>query len=156
NWSYQRSMVCDFTPFYFTGARLQYYPTKFLKIEPWLMNGWYSYGKFNQRTSAGMAIYYRPKDYLAMVANFYYGADTKNTPDRNRFHHDNTVMLRYVNRPHSKAVSKMAFSLNSHYGFEDGGIGMNGEKLPSASQTYFVGTSFANRIWFDENKYAVT
>ncbi|MBK6775360.1 MAG: outer membrane beta-barrel protein [Flavobacteriales bacterium] len=23
NWSYQRSMVCDFTPFYFSGARLQ-------------------------------------------------------------------------------------------------------------------------------------
>ena len=42
NWSYQRSMVCDFTPFYFSGARVQFYPTNKFKTELWLLNGlWY-------------------------------------------------------------------------------------------------------------------
>ncbi len=36
NWSYQRSMVCDFTPFYFQGARLQFYPSKKFKTELWV------------------------------------------------------------------------------------------------------------------------
>ncbi len=37
NWSYQRSMPCDFTPFYFSGARIQMYPTKKVKQEIWLL-----------------------------------------------------------------------------------------------------------------------
>lgn len=157
NWSYQRSFVCDFTPFYFTGARMQIYPRRDLKIEPWVMNGWYSYGKFNQGFGTGMAIYYRPKEWLATVANFYYGTDTRNNPGRTRFHHDNTVMLRYYNNKDSKGISKAAFSLNSHYGFEDGGIDpVTGTNSPSRNDTYFAGTSFANRIWFANNKIGLT
>ncbi len=155
NWSYQRSMVCDFTPFYFQGMRFQIHPDSKWKIEPWLMNGWYSYGKFNKAFSTGLAVYFRPSSNAAFVSNFYYGADTKNIPGRKRFHHDNTVMIRYKDSPSSKAISRMAFSLNSHYGFESGGV-LDGVLYPSANETYFVGTSFANRIWFDENKFAVT
>ncbi|HEY5824434.1 MAG TPA: outer membrane beta-barrel protein, partial [Cyclobacteriaceae bacterium] len=127
NWSYQRSMVCDYTPFYFNGMRLQIHPNSKWKIEPWLMNGWYSYGKFNQGFSGGLSVSYRPKENIATVANFYYGTDTRPNPaivnpqDRIRFHHDNSVMIRYAHRPESKGVSKAAFSLNSHYGFEEGG-----------------------------------
>ncbi|WP_345990235.1 outer membrane beta-barrel protein [Chryseobacterium sp. Chry.R1] len=32
NWNYQRSLVCDFTPFYFQGARIQAYPSKNSKL----------------------------------------------------------------------------------------------------------------------------
>ena len=155
NWSYQRSMVCDFTPFYFSGARLQIHPSKKWKIEPWLMNGWYSYGKFNKGSSVGLATYYRPNENTTFVANFYYGTDTRNIAGRVRFHHDNTVMIRYKNNPASHGVSRMAFSLNSHYGYEDGGS-LNGVAYPSRSETYFAGTSLANRIWFQENKFAMT
>lgn len=42
NWSYQRSMVCDFTPFYFSGARIQAFPSEHFKTELWLLNGWQS------------------------------------------------------------------------------------------------------------------
>ncbi|NOT73565.1 MAG: porin [Cyclobacteriaceae bacterium] len=155
NWSYQRSMVCDFTPFYFTGARFQIHPDKRWKIEPWIMNGWYSYGKFNKAASVGLATYFRPNENTAFVANFYYGTDTKNIDGRVRFHHDNSVMIRYKNRPASHGISRMAFSLNSHYGFENGGS-LNGIVYPSLNETYFVGTSLANRIWFKENKFAIT
>ena len=47
NWTYQPSYVSSNTPWFFNGARLQWFPTDQLKIEPWLINGWQSYGKFN-------------------------------------------------------------------------------------------------------------
>jgi len=150
NWSYNRSLVCDFTPFYFTGARLQIYPSDRLKVEPWLMNGFQTYGKWNRASSLGTSITYRPKESLGFVANFYYGTDTRGVPDRKRFHHDDSILLRYVNRPQARGVSKMAVSLNNHYGFETGGGG-----LP-ASRAYMAGSSLANRIWFDRDRYAVT
>ena len=49
NWNYHRSLVCDFTPFYFQGIRIQYFPNEHLKIEPWIMNGFQTYGKWNTK-----------------------------------------------------------------------------------------------------------
>jgi len=34
---------------FFNGVRIQIFPTEHLKIEPWLTNGWQSYGRFNGR-----------------------------------------------------------------------------------------------------------
>lgn len=159
NWSYQRSMLCDFTPFYFSGARVQMYPTKNLKTEIWLLNGWQSYNSFSKGPGLGSSTYYRPTENLQLVANFYLGRDTQN-PDtegnqskRLRFHHDNSVVGRYFNDPQSKGITQAAFSLNSHYGFQS-----NNEQgdIVKAKDNFMVGTSLANRIWFNKNKMAVT
>ena len=45
DWNYQRSVVCEHTPFYFQGMRVQIYPSDRVKIEPWVMNGWQTYGR---------------------------------------------------------------------------------------------------------------
>lgn len=157
NWSYQRSFVCDFTPFYFHGMRLQMFPRRDLKIEPWLMNGWYSYGKFNSGFGTGLSVYYRPKEWLATVANFYRGTDARSNPGRTRVHHDHTLMMRYAHRPSAQGISKAAFSLNNHYGYEEGGTDPNtGLSSPTRNNTFFAGTSFANRVWFAQNRYALT
>ena len=159
NWSYQRSMLCDFTPFYFTGARVQMYPSKNLKTEIWLLNGWQSYNSFSKGPGLGSSTYYRPTENLQLVANFYLGRDTQN-PDsegnqskRLRFHHDNSVVARYFNNPESKGITQAAFSLNSHYGFQS-----NNEEgdIVKAKDNFMVGTSLANRIWFNKNKMALT
>jgi len=159
NWSYQRSMLCDFTPFYFSGARVQMYPTKNLKTEIWLLNGWQSYNSFSKGPGLGSSTYYRPTENLQLVANFYLGRDTQN-PDtegnqskRLRFHHDNSIVGRYFNDPQSKGITQAAFSLNSHYGFQS-----NNEQsdIVKAKDNFMVGTSLANRIWFNKNKMAVT
>ena len=148
NWSYQRSMVCDFTPFYFTGARLQMFPSKKFKTELWLMNGWQSYNKFNQRIAVGNSNYFRPSENLQLVANFYLGQDTPNS-NTIRFHHDNSIVARYYKNKDAKGISQAAFSLNSHIGFQDGnGVSMHNQ--------YMAGTSLANRIWFCKNKFALT
>lgn len=150
NWNYQRSLVCDFTPFYFQGARVQAYPSKKFKTEVWVMNGWQTYNSWNTGLSIGNSNYYRPNENLQLVANFYLnGKDTRNNPGVRRFHHDNSVVARYFNRKGSKGISQAAFSLNTHYGFQSGA----GVK---AKDNYMIGTSLANRIWFNQNKFALT
>lgn len=150
NWNYQRSMVCDFTPFYFQGARVQFFPSSKFKQEIWLLNGWQTYNGWNQGIGLGSSSYYRPSENLQLVANFYInGQDTRNTPDIKRFHHDNSIVYRYFKDKQSSGISQAAFSLNNHYGFQSGG----GVK---ASENYMAGTSLANRVWFNKNKLALT
>jgi hypothetical protein len=149
NWSYNRSFVSDMTPFYFSGARIQIFPTDKIKIEPWVMNGYQTYGKWNKNSSVGLSNYYRPRESLGFVANFYYGTDTKDDPNRRRFHHDDSILYRYFNRPESAGISKMAFSLNSHYGAQFGGV----NPFPGRKE-YMLGSSLANRIWFAHDHLA--
>jgi Putative beta-barrel porin-2, OmpL-like. bbp2 len=149
NWNYNRSLICEFTPFYFTGVRAQIFPSKNVKIEPWLMNGYQSYGKWNEAPSAGLSLRWHPREWLGLVANFYAGTDTKNDPGRVRFHHDHSVLARlYDNK--DGALSKVAFSLNNHAGFEQGGA------VSDSRKAYLVGTSAALRAWFAKDRLALT
>lgn len=162
NWSYQRSLVCDFTPFYFQGARVQFYPTRKFKTELWLMNGWQTYNSFNRHPSVGSSNYYRPSENVQLVANFYFGNDSrpgtdsaaqgyKAYPKIYRFHHDNSIVARYYHKPAGqlRGITQAAFSLNTHYGFQSG----DGLR---ARDNFMTGTSLANRIWFAKNKLALT
>lgn len=150
NWSYQRSMPCDFTPFYFQGARVQLFPSKKFKQELWVLNGWQTYNGWNQGLGLGSSSYYRPNENLQLVANFYLnGQDTRNNNDVRRFHHDHSVVARYFKDKESTGISQAAFSINNHYGFQSGG-GIE------VSDNYMAGTSVANRIWFNKNKLGLT
>jgi len=53
NWTYQPSYVSSNTPWFFSGARVQIFTSDKLKIEPWIVNGWQSYGMFNQQPGVG-------------------------------------------------------------------------------------------------------
>ena len=159
NWCYQRSMVCDFTPFYFQGARLQIYPTKKYRTEFWLLNGWQTYNSYSKAPGLGNSNYFRPTENLQLVANFYFGRDTYN-PDttgrqsnRIRFHHDNTIVARYYNNAQSKGISQAAFSINTHYGFQKG---TDKNDTVTSKQHFMYGTSVSNRMWFYKNKMALT
>jgi hypothetical protein len=71
NWTYQPSFVSSNTPWFFNGLRIQWYPTNKLKIEPWLINGWQSYAKYNSRLGFGGQILYTPNDSVKLVFNSY-------------------------------------------------------------------------------------
>ena len=60
NWAYQPSYVSSNTPWFFNGMRVQIFPSDKLKIEPWLINGWQSYGMFNESPGFGMQVLWRP------------------------------------------------------------------------------------------------
>lgn len=158
NWEYQASFTSDNTPWFFNGIRIQIFPTKKLKIEPWIINGWQSYGMFNEQPGVGGNITWCPNENIKLLTNNYYGADAAGIPKRKRFHSDNSLLVRYFNRPQSKGISKMAFSLTADIGSEKGG-GVNGFKEGDSLQgpaQYFASVMFYNRIWFARNKLAFT
>lgn len=159
NWEYQASFTSDNTPWFFNGVRIQVHPNKNFKIEGWLINGWQSYAKYNKMPGIGGSItYLSSNSNLKFISNNYYGTDAAGIPKRKRFHSDNSLLVRYYNKPYSKGISKMAFSLTADIGSEKGG-GVNGfsrsDNVNGPSQ-YFASAMFYNRIWFAKNKFAWT
>jgi Putative beta-barrel porin-2, OmpL-like. bbp2 len=71
NWTYQPSFVSSNTPWFFNGLRVQWWPTQDLKIEPWLINGWQSYAKYNRHPGFGGQILWIPSNNLKLVFNTY-------------------------------------------------------------------------------------
>jgi putative OmpL-like beta-barrel porin-2/carboxypeptidase family protein len=84
NWTYQPSFVSSNTPWFFNGLRVQWWPTQDLKIEPWLINGWQSYAKFNRHPGFGGQILWIPNEDLKLVFNTYsIGQDNLNCQANN-------------------------------------------------------------------------
>jgi Putative beta-barrel porin-2, OmpL-like. bbp2 len=162
NWTYQPSFVSSNTPWFFNGVRIQWFPTEKLKIEPWIINGWQSYAKFNGYPGLGGQILWRPKPWVSMVFNNYgMGTDTLGVPGRSRIHTDDSVEVRYYNQPENSGLDKMAFSLTGDLGCEYGGTAPgtivschnNSNGHPKQS---FAGWMLYNRLWFDRDKYGLT
>ncbi len=156
NWEYQASFTSDNTPWFFNGLRVQIYPTKKLKVEAWIINGWQSYGKFNSMPGFGGNITWCPNEAVKLLTNDYYGTDAAGLPNRVRFHSDNSLLVRYFNRPTAKGVSRMAFSSTCDIGFEKGD-GVGGFKGTDDNPAqYFLSGMVYNRVWFNKNHIAWT
>ncbi len=156
NWTYQPSYVSSNTPWFFNGVRVQIFPTEHLKIEPWFVNGWQSYGRFNNRPGFGVQFLWRPNGWLSVLGNQYMlGADTLNTPGRIRYHTDDSIQIKYYDHPEN-FLSKAAFSLTGDMGCEHGGgVSCAGNSAKGPKQS-FLGYMVYNRLWFDRDKYALT
>jgi len=186
NWAYQPSYVSSNTPWFFTGLRIQYWPTEKLKIEPWFINGWQTYGRYNSKPGLGGQILYRPKPYLDFVWNNYgVGQDDAGFPGRTRIHADYSAQIKFYDNP-KKTLDKIAFTVTGDLGCEMGGgpvsFAMTGGTLNAkgASPEKGNGVSTYNggvnchshkgnepkqafegwmdylRLWFDKDKYAMT
>jgi len=155
NWAYQPSYVSSNTPWYFQGMRIQIFPTDKLKIEPWIINGWQSYGKFNRAPGVGGQVLWRPNGQVSIVANNYWGTDTLGNPGRKRIHTDDSIQVKYLDRPQSE-LSKAAFTFTVDAGCEyGGGVSCNGGTSDKPSQ-YFLGFMAYNRFWFHKDLFGLT
>lgn len=156
NWAYQPSYVSSNTPFYFNGMRVQIFPNQHLKIEPWLVNGWQSYGRFNNRPGVGFQIQYAPNGKLSFVSNGYaLGEDTLGVPGRVRYHSDNSLQYLYYQNP-DRLIDRIAFSLTGDIGCEHGGgVSCAGDSAKGPKQS-FLGYMVYNRFWLHKDLYAVT
>jgi hypothetical protein len=155
NWAYQSSFVSSNTPWYFNGVRIQIFTSDTLKIEPWLINGWQSYGRFNNAPGVGGQILWRPTGELSIVSNNYWGKDTLGIPDRKRLHTDDSIQVKYFDRPNnwlSKAAATLAVDVGCEYG---GGVTCRGGDRKTPAQ-YFLGFMLYNRLWFNHDLYAIT
>ncbi|HEY6351017.1 MAG TPA: outer membrane beta-barrel protein [Candidatus Angelobacter sp.] len=156
NWAYQPSYVSSNTPWFFNGMRIQIFPTDKLKIEPWITNGWQSYGRFNHRLGLGGQILWRPKGWISIVGNQYaLGRDTLGVVGRTRFHTDDSIQIKYYDHP-ERGLDKMAFTLTGDAGCESGG-GVNcfGNSSTGVKQS-FLGFMAYNRFWFHKDLFAAT
>jgi hypothetical protein len=155
NWQDQASYVSSNTPWFFNGIRTQIFPSDKLKVELWLINGWQSYGEFNEQPGIGTQINWRPNGSVGVVLSGYYGADTMGLPARKRFHTDNSLLGKYVDSPDS-VLSKAAFSLTVDAGCESGGgVSCGGGNADSPNQ-YFLGVMAYNRLWFAHDHFGLT
>ena len=156
NWTYQPSYVSSNTPWFFNGVRVQIFPTEHLKIEPWFVNGWQSYGRFNNRPGIGLQVLWRPNGWLSVLGNQYaLGEDALNTPGRARYHTDHSIQIKYYDIQ-THFLSKAAFSLTGDMGCEHGGgVSCAGGSAKGPKQS-FLGYMIYNRLWFDRDKYGLT
>jgi hypothetical protein len=156
NWAYQPSYVSSNTPWFFTGARVQWFPTNKLKIEPWLINGWQTYAKYNGREGVGGQILWRPTGNLDFVFNTYtLGRDTLGNPYRSRYHEDDSLEWKYYENP-AKTLHRMAFSLTWDEGCESGGGVSCMHGNANAPSQNFIGAMAYQRFWFDHDKFGAT
>ena len=156
NWAYQPSFVSSNTPWFFNGVRVQIFPTKHLKIEPWFINGWQSYASANHTPGVGGQIKWTPKPWLNIISNNYgVGEDDLFTPGRRRIHTDNSIEVKYYDNP-EKTLDKMAFSLTGDLGCEFGaGVSCYGDKKGGPKQS-FIGWMGYNRFWFHNDLFGLT
>jgi hypothetical protein len=185
NWVYQPSFVSSNTPWFFNGMRIQFWPTQHLKIEPWIINGWQSYARFNKHLGFGGQVLWIPNDSLKLVFNSYaIGQDNLSYPISNgqpynagdplaavgtynpdapavdysrvqRIHEDDSILVKYYDArgQNGRGISRMAATLTVDVGCEYGG-GVNCTHGPNKES--FFGVMAYNRVWWDNNKYAVT
>jgi hypothetical protein len=170
NWAYQPSFVSSNTPWFFNGVRGQFFITQHLKLEPWFINGWQSYARFNTKPGLGGQIKWTPNNFINVISNNYgYGEDDLNIHGRTRFHTDDSVEVKYYDHPEN-VIDKMAFSLTGDAGCESGsGVACTGSAnhkiftpaTPTSPAVYYNKQSFLgwmayDRTWFNKDRYALT
>jgi hypothetical protein len=156
NWAYQPSYVSSNTPWFFEGVRVQIFPTAHLKIEPWFINGWQSYASANHRPGLGGQVKWTPRPWINLISNNYgLGRDDLFIPTRRRIHTDNSVEVKYYDKP-DLTLDKMAFSLTGDMGCEyGGGVSCYGDRKGGPKQS-FLGFMFYNRFWFHHDLFGLT
>jgi hypothetical protein len=180
NWAYQPSYVSSNTPWFFNGLRVQIFPNPHLKIEPWFINGWQSYGSANSRKGLGGQIKWTPRPWVNIVSNNYgLGHDDLYIPNRGRVHTDDSIEIKYFDRP-GQTVDKMALTFTGDMGCEFGpstvtsagvyvqGVGCHGNTRDAKSiggdnfkaginpKQSFIGYMLYDRTWFKKDRYALT
>jgi hypothetical protein len=161
NWTYQPSYVSSNTPWFFNGLRIQYFPTAKLKIEPWIINGWQSYARFNSKPGLGGQILWRPKPWLSFVFNNYgMGTDVLGSPAVSRIHTDDSVEVREFSHP-DKFLDMGAFSLTGDAGCQYGGTAnVNKQNCfndkNGGIKTSFLGWMLYQRFQFAHDHYGMT
>jgi len=186
NWAYQPSYVSSNTPWFFNGLRIQYFVTDKLKIEPWIINGWQSYGRYNGHGGLGGQIMWRPNGKFDFNFNDYgLGEDDAGFPGRSRVHADYSGQWKIYDNP-KNFIDKWAMTITGDAGCEYGGgpasYAITGQTTRSSAglspemgtgSTYnggvnchsskdgrpkqmFIGWMAYTRAWWDHDRHAIT
>jgi hypothetical protein len=185
NWTYQPSFVSSNTPWFFNGLRVQWFPTQTLKIEPWLINGWQSYAKYNSHPGVGGQILWVPNDWFRLVLNSYSigqdnlasgsgfpanggnpnaaigrpnpGGTYINYANVTRVHEDDSIELKYYDAAGSEGTFAGISRMATSFTWDLGcEYGGGVHCSHGPNKANFFGLMLYDRTWFDHNLYAVT
>ena len=152
NWIYQPSYVSSNTPWFFTGMRAQFFPTNKLKIEPWLINGWQTYAKYNGREVFGGQILYRPNGNLGLrVEHLYAGPRHPVQSLPLALSRGRSQEWKYYENP-GKFMHRMAMTATEDFGCETGGgvVCTHGGRNGRPPAQNFTGIMAYQRLWFGD------
>ena len=121
NWAYQPSYVSSNTPWFFNGVRVQIFPTDKLKIEPWIINGWQSYGKFNKAPGVGGQVAVAAERSISIVGQqlLRHGHAGQPRPEAHSHRRQHSGEVPTTSR--KRAIRKAAFTVTFDAGCEYGG-----------------------------------
>ncbi len=117
NWNYTHPFVSDFTPYYFYGGRAQTYLTDRLKLELWVVNGWQTYGQWQEAKSGGYLLNWRPTQRFIVANVFYAGQTSPDDPGAVRYYTDNYAQLQYFRNPEG-FITSSAVCLVADVGYQ--------------------------------------
>lgn len=150
NWNYLRPFLSDFTPYYFTGSRTQIFISPQTKLELWLVNGWQTYGKFNEAFGIGYLYNWRPNGHFSLSHSIYDGSEEPADNQSNRFYTDNYLQWQYYRGSAGGIIQSSAVSVVVDWGYETRGANNRG-----GANGPMYGTSISNRIEYSP-KWATT
>ena len=117
NWNYTHPFVSDFTPYYFYGGRAQAYLTAKVKLELWVVNGWQTYGQWQEAKSGGYLLNWRPSERFSFSNVAYAGQTAPSDSGAIRYYTDNYAQLQYWKAPNG-FVTSSAFCLVADLGYQ--------------------------------------
>jgi hypothetical protein len=125
NWNYTHPFLSDFTPYYFFGGRAQAYLTANVKLELWVVNGWQTYGQWQEAKSGGYLINWRPTERFIAANVIYVGQTSPNDTSAIRYYTDNYAELQYFKSPRGFFTSS-AVCLVADLGYQERSLGPGG------------------------------
>lgn len=102
NWTYSRSIVADYSPYYETGAKLTWTPSSEWLLSALVLNGWQILRETNSDKSFGTQVQWKPASNLLFNWSTYVGNDQPDTAAR---------QMRYFNNFYAQLGLSDKFSL---------------------------------------------
>lgn len=121
NWNYTHPFMADFTPYYFSGLRVQLYPREDFKIELWVVNGWQTYGQWNEGRAGGYLLNGRPGSRVSLTHLAYFGQEQPNNASSLRAYTDNSLQVLAYSDLTRRFFQRLAFSVALDVGYEHRG-----------------------------------
>lgn len=129
NWNYTHAFLSDFTPYYFSGLRSQLFFTQDLKLEIWVVNGWQTFGQWQESKSGGYQLNWRPGGNLVLTNNVYTGKEVQGDPNAQRYYTDNSVQIKYYDGGGKARLKSASLAVVADYGFEHRGNSGSGAMM---------------------------
>lgn len=112
NWTLTRSLCAENTPYYATGAELNYEPNEKFLLSLLITNGWQNIRDNNSNKAVGYQVTWKPNKKIGFNASSYFG-EAYNGPD-------SSALMRYFNHAYIyyHPTEKLSFALMADLGIQ--------------------------------------